>query len=209
MLELLVVRHGQSIADIEDRFEGRADFELTNLGIEQAKRTAVWINIHFKPTKIISSPLKRAHRTAEIIGNECAVEVLTNDEIMEWNNGLLAGLKREEGMKKYPLPEGGRKSHDTFAETESYIHFRARAETLLSKLIHEHSTESNRRICLVTHGGFINMLFKSFLGLPFNTDVSVASGDTGIHLWQVNGQERKIKFMNFQEHIRDLLLVTH
>jgi len=32
MLQLLAVRHGQSIADIEDRFEGRADFELTDLG---------------------------------------------------------------------------------------------------------------------------------------------------------------------------------
>lgn len=48
MLELLVVRHGQSIADIENRFEGRADFELTNLGIKQANQAASWINTYYR-----------------------------------------------------------------------------------------------------------------------------------------------------------------
>ena len=206
MLELLVVRHGQSIADIEDRFEGRANFELTDLGIEQAKRVANWIHEHYKPDEIITSPLKRARTTAEIISVKCGVEISVEDEIMEWNNGLLAGLKRDEGMKNYPLPLGGRKPHDTYAETESYIQFRARAEAFLSKLLSENCGETKKRICLVTHGGFINMLFRrSFLRLPMEFDVSVASGDTAVHLWQVQGRNRRIIFTNYQEHIRDLL----
>jgi 2,3-bisphosphoglycerate-dependent phosphoglycerate mutase len=107
-LELLVVRHGQSVADIENRFEGRADFELTDLGIEQAKRVAHWIYSNYKPDYIISSPLKRAKKTADFLSKQCNVDISIDEEIMEWNNGLLAGLKREEGMKKYPLPPGGR-----------------------------------------------------------------------------------------------------
>ncbi|WP_235885767.1 histidine phosphatase family protein [Paenibacillus cymbidii] len=200
-MELLVVRHGQSVADIEGRFEGRADFALTDRGVEQSKRVADWINDHYKPDAILSSPLKRAKTTAETIGARCGVEVSIRDEIMEWNNGLLAGLKREEGIKKFPLPPGGRKPHDTFAETESLIQFRARAETFLSQLLDEHGRESGKRICLVSHGGFINMLFRSFLRLPLETEISITSGDTAVHLWQANGRDRRILFNNYQAHL--------
>ncbi|TCZ71850.1 histidine phosphatase family protein [Paenibacillus albiflavus] len=204
MLELLVVRHGQSVADIENRFEGRADFELTSLGIEQATRAAQFINTYYKPDLIISSPLKRASKTAEFISSACKVELFFEEEIMEWNNGLLAGLPREEGMLKFPLPPGGRKPHDTSAETESFIQFRARAETFLSKLLSQFS-DTNQRICIVSHGGFINMLFRSFLRLPVNMETSISSGDTGIHLWRIDRNEREIIFTNYQEHIRDLI----
>lgn len=203
MLELLVVRHGQSVADVENKFEGRADFELTPLGIEQATRSAQFINKYYKPNLIISSPLKRARKTAEIISEACEIEVFIDEEIMEWNNGLLAGLPREEGMKRYPPPAGGRKPHDIYAETESFIQFRARAETFLSKLL-DQNAEEDKRICIVSHGGFINMLFRCFLRLPVNMDTWLSSGDTGIHLWKINGNERNIMFTNYQEQIRNL-----
>ncbi|WP_438435245.1 histidine phosphatase family protein [Gorillibacterium sp. sgz500922] len=204
MLELLVVRHGQSVADIENRFEGRADFELTALGIEQATCAAQFIKNYYQPHFIISSPLKRARKTAEIIAAACEVEVVFEEEIMEWNNGLLAGLPREEGNRKFPMPPGGRRPYDTFADTESYIQFRARAETFLSKLADQYS-ETDKRICMVSHGEFINMLFRSFLRLPINMDISIASGDTGIHLWKMAGDQREIIFANYQEHLRDIL----
>lgn len=164
MLEILVVRHGQSLADIEGRFEGRADFELTELGIKQAKRVAQWINANYKPDMIISSTLKRAQKTAQLIGECSGVEVQYDETLMEWNNGLLAGLKREEGNARYPLPGDGRQAHDTFAESESYIAFRARAEEFWSRFLYTHARDERyKRICLVSHGGMITMLFRSFL----------------------------------------------
>jgi len=201
MIELLIIRHGQSIADIEGRHEGRADFDLTPLGVEQAKEAAKWIASHYKVDKIYSSPLIRAKRTAEIIGDLMDQDVVIDNDLMEWNNGKLAGLLREEGMKKYPLPEGGRKPHDTFAETESLIEFRARAELWLSKFIHnvEHY---NQRVCIVTHGGFINMLFRSFMSLPVISDLSISTGDTGIHLWTIDKDQKRIVFLNYREHLQ-------
>ena len=64
--------------------------------LEQAKRVATWINEHYLPDKIISSPLKRTRMTAQIMSDKCNVAVSFDPEIMEWDNGLLAGLKREE-----------------------------------------------------------------------------------------------------------------
>ena len=55
---------------------------------------------------------------------------------MEWNNGLLAGLYRSEANEKFPMPKGGRKPHDEFAQSESYINFRARGRDVFSQSLY-------------------------------------------------------------------------
>ncbi|MGV8981611.1 histidine phosphatase family protein [Clostridium sp.] len=103
MLDLIIVRHGQSVADIEERMEGRADFPLTNLGKEQAKKLAHWLKDNAPFDYIISSPLKRASETSEIINTICNVDITYDERLMEWNNGVLAGLLRSEAHEKYPI----------------------------------------------------------------------------------------------------------
>jgi len=204
-MEILVVRHGQSLADIENRLEGRADFQLTELGCKQAKCLSEWIKANYKVDVIYSSPLKRAAKTAGYISNETRADIIFEESLMEWDNGLLAGLLREEAYEKFPMPEGGRRPHDEFAESESYINFRARAEMFWSKLMYKYEKEEgDLRICIVSHGGIINMLFSSFMMLPINTDLSISTGDTGVHLWKVSGNERRIIFLNKQEHLLEI-----
>lgn len=204
-MEILVARHGQSIADIEDRPEGRADFELTELGCKQAKCLSEWIKVNYKVDVILSSSLKRAAKTAKYISDETGASIIFDNSLMEWDNGLLAGLERLEANEKFPMPEGGRRPHDEFAQSESYINFRARAEMFWSNLIHKYEKgEGKLRICIVSHGGMINMLFRSFMMLPVNTDSWISTGDTGVHLWKVAGNERGIIFLNKQEHLLEL-----
>jgi len=201
-MEILVVRHGQSQADLEDRHEGRADFPLTQLGEQQASLAAEWIANNHPPDLVISSTLKRAQRTAEVIARASEAPLLLDTSLMEWNNGLLAGLLRAEAAWRFPLPKGGRRPHDTFAETESLIDFRARAETFWSRFNDEYVLQGqHQRIALVSHGGMINMLFHCFLSLPMAGDVVFGTGDTGIHLWRITPNERIVVFTNSQEHL--------
>ncbi|WP_188207704.1 histidine phosphatase family protein [Alkalibacillus aidingensis] len=203
-MEILVVRHGQSTADLEDRHEGRADFPLTELGLDQARNAATWINQHYKPSKIITSPLNRALQTADIISKSTGVMLEKDEDLMEWNNGWLAGLLRSEALEKYPMPEGGRKPHDEHYGCESMIQFRARAERFWSRLIYSDTAKTGERICVVSHGGLISMLYRSFLNLPVETDVTLMTGDTGIHLWDYTSKRKRIKFSNSQEHLANL-----
>ena len=53
---ILIIRHGQSEADILNVHEGRADFPLTNLGIKQATVMAEALSSNYKISKIYSSP---------------------------------------------------------------------------------------------------------------------------------------------------------
>ena len=57
---LLVIRHGESEADILDVHEGRADFELTQKGHRQAAAMAKYVAGNFQLIRIYSSTLKRA-----------------------------------------------------------------------------------------------------------------------------------------------------
>ena len=61
---LLIIRHGESKADILNVHEGRADFELTERGHRQADAMAEYVAKNFQLAKIYTSTLKRAAQTA-------------------------------------------------------------------------------------------------------------------------------------------------
>ncbi len=199
MLEILVLRHGQSVADIENRYEGRADFPLTELGREQARLAAAWISANCAPKAIVSSPLKRASETARIVGAACGLTLEFDDALMEFNNGVLAGLSYEEADRLYPLPEGGRLPHERLPGGESLLELRLRAGEVWSRLTSQHAGAG--RLLIVTHGGMISMLFRAFARLPVGVEVKLHTGDTGMHLWRVDGVERSILFANRLGHL--------
>jgi 2,3-bisphosphoglycerate-dependent phosphoglycerate mutase len=201
-MNILVIRHGESEADLLNVIEGRADFELTERGVRQAKAMADWVKNRFKISKIIASPLKRAKKTAYYLSEATGVPVVHDESLMEFQNGLIAGLSREEADKKYPKPNF-RYPHTKVYEMESDLEFRFRAETILSKIIYENDKDST--IAIVAHGGMINMLYRSFLNLPNNSNVYFSTGDTGIHRWYIDRnssvEKRYIIFSNSLEHL--------
>lgn len=201
-MDIFIIRHGQSKADLEDRHEGRADFELTELGQKQAGALGEWLKEHYKIEKIFSSTLKRATETAQIISKTIKAAVEYDESLMEWDNGLLAGLYREEAAKRFPMPTGGRKPHDTYAQTESLIDFRARAETFWSKFFYEFiESNNNKQVGIVSHGGMINMLFRSLLRLPVNQEMNFVTSDTGVHYLKITENKRIIMYLNRQDHL--------
>lgn len=201
-MELLVIRHGQSEADILKCHEGRADFPLTDLGIKQAELLADWIKKNYLPDFIISSPLKRARRTAEILASSVEINLQYDDDLMEYNNGKLAGLPYEEAAIKFPAQPENKKVYISFYGQETLIEFRARAEKVLTKIIEEYPPES--RVAIVSHGNMINMLFRSFLKLPINCDCSISNEDTAVHYWKVEKEKRKIIFLNKTAHLQSI-----
>lgn len=199
LMEILLIRHGESEADILNVHEGRADFPLTEKGIEQATKMASFVSKHFPPDLILSSPLRRAKRTAETLQEKIGCELIEAPELAEYNNGVLAGMDRKEAAIKYPLPKGGRPIHIPIQDGESELEFRYRVEKMYHQIFHDY--KGKERIAIVSHGGFISNFICAFLKLPIGAKVSFPTGDTGIHLLEVKGDERIVKFMNRLEHL--------
>lgn len=111
MNKLVLLRHGQSHWNLENKFTGWTDVPLTKKGINEAKNAGNLIkknNIKFD--KIFSSVLERANKTAEIAINQTNSEDLYEDNklVYEKNKNLnerdygdLVGLNKNETAEKF------------------------------------------------------------------------------------------------------------
>ena len=197
-MEMLIIRHGQSEADLLEVHEGRADFPLTDLGIVQATHMAEYVAKKYSPDVILSSPLKRASGTAQILQQEIGCDLMYEEDLMEFNNGVLAGLSRKEAAIKYPLPKGGRPVHIPIPNGESELEFRYRAERIAQKILHEY--KDYKRVAIVSHGGLISNFIKAVLNQS-NSKIVYPTGDTGIHLLEIREDLQIVRFINKQEHL--------
>ncbi|MBO4913956.1 MAG: histidine phosphatase family protein [Oscillospiraceae bacterium] len=196
-MRLLVIRHGESEADLLGVHEGRADFSLTPRGHAQAEAMSGFVAGEWKLERIYHSTLTRARQTAEHLAKVALCPLIPYDELMEFNNGLLAGLTYAEADEKYPevpdLPPD-----KSMYGMESALEFRARAERALERVLSE--TGEDETAAIVSHGGMINQLYHAFLKLPVDDGCRFASGDTAVHVWLVRGNERIVLHANLTDH---------
>lgn len=203
-MKLLIIRHGESEADLMDVHEGRADFELTGRGHRQAEAMSRFVKESYEISAIYCSTLKRAFQTATHLSDATGVQLTPDDMLMEFNNGLIAGMERSAAREKYPYIEN-LPVHVSVYEQESMLEFRFRADYILSKIISDTaSTASDATVAVITHGGMINQLYRSFLRLPIDSDIIFCTGDTGIHSWLVGGKTRRVLMANYTGHTKGI-----
>ena len=104
MSHLILVRHGQSVWNLENRFTGWVDVELSKNGREEASKAGKLIkNLKIDFGMFYTSYLKRANETLNIILKEINVEnnkVVKAWELNERHYGNLTGLNKNEMKKK-------------------------------------------------------------------------------------------------------------
>jgi len=103
---LILVRHGRSTWNLENKFTGWVDVDLAEMGIVEAKKSGSLINgINFKPQICFTSYLKRAQDTLTYILNELedniSSDVIKNWALNERHYGGLQGLNKDDTLKKY------------------------------------------------------------------------------------------------------------
>ena len=200
-MRIIVIRHGESEADILNVHEGRADYNLTEKGHIQAKAMAEFVCKNYNIDKIYVSTLKRAVQTATHLSEKTSVPIILDDMLMEFNNGLLAGLSREEADVKYPKIDNLPIDQAVYGQ-ESRVDFRKRAELALERIRKENGSDAT--VVIVSHGGMINQLYHEFLGLPIESNIIFGTGDTGIHEW-IFKEERYVLRANFLEHTKKIV----
>ncbi len=85
-VQILLIRHGESEADILNVHEGRADFKLTKKGRKQVQRLVQKVKADFPPDFIWASTLKRARETGETLAEGIGCPIQLEEELMEFTD---------------------------------------------------------------------------------------------------------------------------
>lgn len=164
MLELILVRHGETDSNKKGTYCGWTDKEMNLRGIEQVKLAADKVKC-VKPDAIYSSPLKRAYETAQIVNCNFNMDIISSDNLKEYNFGIWEDLTYAEIREKYPhqsvewekdwmnyCMEGG----------ESALQGYQRIVEFIDLLVGRHKCGT---IILVTHLGCIKCILAHLLGM--------------------------------------------
>lgn len=141
MTELLLVRHGETDWNAEQRVQGHADPSLNARGREQARALAASLTGEGIDA-IYSSDLARARETADIVGATLGLDVVFDPGLREVHTGNWTGFTREEIRTSFP----GQERHD--GETREDLV--ARVGGAIERICERHPAE---RVLVVTHGG--------------------------------------------------------
>ena len=100
--KLYLIRHGQSIYNLENRFTGWKDVDLTDLGTSQAKEAAKLLQDESFDLAFTSN-LYRAQKTLDIILNELniSLDVIKNEALNERDYGDLVSQNKSEAAEKF------------------------------------------------------------------------------------------------------------
>src|SRR5688572_10787792 len=165
-MRLILVRHGESVGNFENRLQGQEDYELTDLGRQQARLTAD--RLHDEGvTALYASPLLRAAVTADTIGERLGMKPSLLPELAEYSFGALSGMTYREVREHFAatpetasLPANERE----YPGEEGRNNFFVRVTEAVWKIVDRHPGET---VAIVSHGGPIALFCQAVLGLPY------------------------------------------
>lgn len=165
MTTLLVVRHGQTAWNQEERFRGRADLPLDETGLKEAEMVARRIAAGYRPAAIYTSPLQRAVQTAEIIAQHLGLSAQPHGGLLDLDYGDLTGLSPVEAQAQHAglyhtwlaAPHTVR-----FPNGESLAAVQDRVASLMHQVTIDHPRET---VVLVSHLAVCRVLLCCLLGI--------------------------------------------
>jgi len=159
---ILLIRHGQIQANIEKRWHGWTDSELTIEGRSQAKKAGQRLKKeHSDISALYCSPLKRTRHTADAIGNSLSLEVNEIEGLKEYGVGVLEGETLVDLLQKHDFfTQLNANPHYAPAGGESIHQVSTRVVDSLKMLAKTHQGE---KIVTVSHGAAMALALANLL----------------------------------------------
>ncbi len=189
-----LIRHGQTTGDIEDRYGGAYNDELSDKGRLQTNELGNKL-VNSGIQILFCSPLIRAQQTAKILKSKLNCEIKTIKDLRERNkNGILTGMTRNEALIKYPkLVEELKDYRNQILGAESQKDFVERIKKVFTEII---NNENYSTVGIVTHGGPIWAVFKDIMNNSGIVDIE----DCGYMVLKKDNQKLTIEKLNSIKH---------
>lgn len=167
MGKIYLIRHGETDANINFRFQGHTNNSLNSKGLQQAKELGHYYE-NIALDAVYSSSMLRAQQTAEPLAALNGIQTQTFDELKEICFGKWEGLAFDEIKAKWS------EEFDRFFQEpakcrvpggESFEDVAERVRSVCSKIVED---SGDKNIAIVSHGGVIRIQLCLLLGLDIN-----------------------------------------
>ncbi|XVQ83878.1 histidine phosphatase family protein [Microbispora siamensis] len=179
---LVCLRHGQTLWNVEKRFQGHTDIALDETGMAQAARAASLLAA-LRPTMLVSSDLRRAYDTASALGRLTGLDVAVDKDLRERGGGEWEGLTRDEIRAGWPVeyeaweaPGGEDVAHVADRVAEAIGRWASRLD-------------EDGLLVVASHGAALRLGICRLLGLP--QELWSALGGLGNCSWSVLEEGRR------------------
>jgi broad specificity phosphatase PhoE len=158
MLNLYVIRHGETEWNTQKRMQGRLDSDLTDKGVNDA----LLLGERLKETgfqRVISSPSKRAVETANRVIGKRSISIETDERLMEIDLGSWQGKTESEIKELFPTQFNSYWNQPVMYENprgESFLDVKNRVADFLFNL---EKTIPSGNVLIVTHGVVVKTLY--------------------------------------------------
>lgn len=204
-LNIYLVRHGRTEWNEASRLQGTGDSPLTELGVENAKRTGAALKgIPFQAC--YSSLLKRAIDTANYIIAERDIPHFHHQGLNELHFGLWEG---EKSADLRPLPEyqlmktQPQRYKAEVNQGETMATLAHRVKKAFDEIVRQHP--QGRNILIVSHGMTLTMLIALLLGIEWydflNEEKQPFIKNTAISHLQLTSDQVQVIALNQQDHL--------
>jgi broad specificity phosphatase PhoE len=198
---LLLIRHGETEWNREERIQGHRDVCLSARGEEQARRLARWLAEEALDA-VYTSDLLRCSSTAEIVvgGREA---ITADSRLREARFGAFEGMTAAEIQERYPEPfrlwrQDAVRNRPPDGETLEELQ-----ERCLASLREHLPRHSGQTVAVVAHGGPIRTLVCGILGLPMEIYPRLRVENASITLILFTTRGPVLAGFNETAHLRD------
>lgn len=195
MIEILLIRHGETDWNAERRLQGHLDIELNSEGVRQAAMLAEALRGE-QLDAIFSSDLRRARQTAQALAATRNMPVQIETDLRERCYGAFEGLRYAEISERFPQAHQQMLARAMDARfppgvnvAETLREFSTRAVAALMRLLKK---DEHRKIAVVTHGGVLDCLNRAARGVDFSQARDFEIPNAGINRLLWNGSTLQI-----------------
>lgn len=180
-MNLYLVRHGQTVGNLQGRYTGAYDDELSQYGISEIERAKRLIkNVSFD--KVYSSNRKRTMDSAKILVDN---EIISDCRLNERNFGIFENKTYKEICENFPIEEK--------AWVEDWIDYKIpdgesvkEVYERVAKFIKMLEKEDYKNCLVVTHGGIIRLIYCYVLGGSINNFWKFKPGNGNVSILRFN-----------------------
>ena len=202
-MRIILVRHGETAWNAEGRAQGFTDVELSEVGVWQAD--LLGRSLADEPIEAIyASDLSRAIATARAIAEPHSLEVETDADLRELNQGLLEGLNSQEMRAGHAelLKEWNVRPADVkMPEGESMAELQERAWRAIERVLERHS-QGEGTVVVVSHNLAIHSILCKILGLDLSEFRRLKQDVSAKNIIELTSRGLRLDCMNDTSHLQ-------